>query len=85
VGRIGGNQRVTLGNGCVQVGIVMHELMHAVGFFHEQSRADRDKFIQININNVVPETRFNFDKHDLNSIQHLDAPYDTGITHETYF
>jgi Astacin (Peptidase family M12A) len=85
VGRIGGSQSVTLGNGCFRIGTVMHELMHAVGFFHEQSRADRDKFIRIKINNVVPEARFNFNKHDLNSIQHLDAPYDTGIAHKTHF
>ncbi|PIO76054.1 astacin [Teladorsagia circumcincta] len=52
VGRIGGKQPVSLGDGCIQKGIIIHELMHAVGFFHEQSRADRDDHVVINWNNV---------------------------------
>lgn len=35
-------------------GRAVHELMHALGIFHEQSRADRDIFIEINTDNVLP-------------------------------
>jgi hypothetical protein len=31
---------------------IVHELLHCLGFFHEQSRLDRNKFMQINCNNV---------------------------------
>lgn len=48
----GGMQQVTLGQGCVTVGIVEHELMHALGFVHEQSRTDRDRYIRVNYQNI---------------------------------
>ncbi|KAE9556216.1 hypothetical protein FO519_000555 [Halicephalobus sp. NKZ332] len=78
VGRIGGKQPVSLGDGCIQKGIIIHELMHAVGFFHEQSRADRDDYVTINWNNVEAGLQDQFDKYSLNMIDHLDTTYDYG-------
>ena len=69
--------QVSLGTGCVYTGIVIHELMHATGFWHEQSRADRDQHITINWNNIQSGMEFNFLKYDLNKIDHLGAKYDT--------
>lgn len=54
VGRTGGAQTVNLANsGCSHKGTAIHELMHALGFDHEQNRNDRDDFVTINENNVV--------------------------------
>ncbi|KAK7080338.1 Meprin A subunit beta [Halocaridina rubra] len=85
VGRVGGAQVVSLGNGCAQYGVIIHEFMHALGFWHEQSRGDRDDYVTINWNNIVPHMRFNFDKksnwvsqdlgqgYDFSSVMHYDA------------
>ena len=37
-GSRGGVQVLSLGSGCVHQGIVVHELLHALGLWHEQSR-----------------------------------------------
>ncbi|PIO54716.1 astacin, partial [Teladorsagia circumcincta] len=53
VGRVGGEQPLSLGEGCEQVGIATHELGHALGLFHTMSRYDRDDFITVVLENVV--------------------------------
>ena len=56
IGRSGGMQVVSLGPSCLQrgPGIVLHELMHVLGFWHEHSRADRDRYIRVNWNEILP-------------------------------
>ncbi|XP_053379267.1 hatching enzyme 1.2-like [Mercenaria mercenaria] len=62
VGKRGGNQTVSISrrSGCTSKGIIMHELLHALGIWHEHSRADRDKYIEILQNNIRPDYLRNF-------------------------
>ena len=77
VGRTGSKQDVSLGRGCVYTGTVIHEFMHALGFFHEQSRTDRDQYVTINWDNIIPKYKFAFNKYGQDRIDHLGAEYDT--------
>lgn len=40
--------------GCIYPVSVAHELMHSLGFWHEQSRFDRDDYIKIKWENLMP-------------------------------
>ena len=62
VGRVGGKQEVNLQSpGCLsKVGTPLHELMHAVGFLHEQNRQERDSFVSIQYNNIQPQAGISF-------------------------
>ena len=62
VGRQGGVQYLSLGYNCVHLATVEHELMHAVGFWHEQSRSDRDSYVSVYWNNILPGMAYNFKK-----------------------
>jgi hypothetical protein len=55
-----GVQDLSLGSGCEYFGTVVHEMLHAVGFDHEQNRPDRDQYLTVYLNNVDPSQRNNF-------------------------
>ena len=76
VGRQGGKQLLSLGNGCLDRGRIQHEFLHALGFNHEQSRPDRDKFVKINFENIDPSMAYNFNK--ALGTDSLGSPYDYG-------
>ena len=71
-----GPQVVSLSrSGCVYTGIVIHELLHAISFHHEQNRPDRDNFITVNFANISPDMAYNFDKMT-STVTTQGFPYD---------
>ncbi|OWA53845.1 putative Embryonic protein UVS.2 [Hypsibius exemplaris] len=57
------------------IGITQHQLMHSLGFYHEQSRLDRDEYVDINWQNIKPENREQFQKYPSTA---FGEPYDFG-------
>jgi hypothetical protein len=78
VGRVGGTQPLILSTGLVGLdgaSVVAHELLHALGAWHEQSREDRDSFVQVFSNNVLPQFAYNFDTHISDGALHGSYDY----------
>ncbi|KAK9961239.1 hypothetical protein ABG768_009036 [Culter alburnus] len=77
IGRIfSGGQPLSIGNGCGIKGIVEHEFLHALGFWHEQSRYDRDDYVTIKFENIIKGYESNFDKYSENVTTTQGTPYD---------
>jgi len=73
VGKIGGQQKISLGVGCETKSTAVHEILHALGFWHEQSRKDRLKYIKINWENIEKDQQYNFNEEKSKSFNY---PYD---------
>lgn len=59
VGRVGGHQPIYLSAKCGEREIA-HELLHALGFIHEQSRPDRDRYVRIQWQNIEEARKSQF-------------------------
>lgn len=79
MGRQGGRQVIIVGAGCT-AGNIIHEIGHTVGLWHEQSRSDRDQYVEVVRQNIISGMEHNFDQqltygddvgpYDYDSIMH---------------
>ncbi len=51
VGRRGGMQIINIASWNTQI-VIVHEIYHSLGFWHQQSASDRDTYVTINGNNI---------------------------------
>lgn len=59
---------------------------HAVGFQHEQTRADRDGHVSIATGNIQYGLEYNFMRYSRNQVDNYDVPYDyTSVMHYSQY
>ncbi len=83
VGKEGGIQTINIHPGCAEHSGLLHEIGHAIGFWHEQSRPDRDNYVTINWDNIQEglasqfnlrhEVDYQGEEYDYASIMHYDV------------
>ncbi|GBB94120.1 hypothetical protein RclHR1_26530002 [Rhizophagus clarus] len=92
VGKRGGKQELSVTEGWPNpIGCAIHELMHALGFYHEHCRPDRDKYVTVednikeNINyKIIKESdALCFGSYDYKSIMHYSLGPDMTSKQET--
>ncbi|KAK1164942.1 high choriolytic enzyme 1-like [Acipenser oxyrinchus oxyrinchus] len=75
-GRKGGEQPISFSRiGCLYKGIIIHELMHTLGFYHEHNRSDREDYITIMMDNIQPGRE---DQFQILNTNNLGTKYDYG-------
>ncbi|XP_065358316.1 seminal metalloprotease 1-like [Calliphora vicina] len=83
VGYTGAEQNLNLrigplDKGCFRKGSIMHELLHSLGFYHQQRAADRDNYIRIVWNNILEDKKQNFNKFKSSVVTDFGVAYDYG-------
>lgn len=76
LGKHGGKQELNIGPACALKGTALHEMMHALGFVHEHTRLDRDKYVKVNLENIAPGDREEFDKYQAGVAANIGKDYD---------
>ncbi|KRT80958.1 metallopeptidase, partial [Oryctes borbonicus] len=80
VGRQGGPQLLNLerepyGTGCFNRGTIVHEFLHAAGFYHQHNSPDRDQYVRVNMENIHESQHIQFDKLENNTATTFNLPY----------
>ncbi|XP_022613825.1 meprin A subunit beta [Seriola dumerili] len=73
-----GKQRLSIGRNCDRIATIEHEFLHALGFWHEQSRADRDDYVNIMWDRISDGKEHNFNTYNDTTSSSLGVPYDYG-------
>lgn len=72
IGMVGGSQDIAIVSWTTQI-IIAHEIAHALGFWHEQSRPDREEYVIINWDRIEEDFKHNF---NIRPLAFVYGPYD---------
>ena len=61
---------------CKRKGSIVHELGHAVGFWHEHTRPDRNKYIKVIWHNIALWNMHNFAMINSKHVNSMNVKYD---------
>lgn len=77
LGRTGGAQELSLNwKLCMKRGIIIHELLHALGYIHMHNRPNRDKYVKIVWSNIKPSYFKEFERVNPSQFNYYGTPYD---------
>lgn len=96
LGYVGRQPRMDLSHVCTK-GQILHELMHILGFAHEHQRPDRDRYVKIRCEHLMPNVTQDFrrlreqvisqvsmeDEYDFRSIMHYRLDHFSIDGHQT--
>lgn len=88
IGRKGGRQEINLSKGAWTKGIIIHEICHALGLYHEQCRADRDNYINILFENLTEEEKYQYATYierGNNGVDIGDFDFNSVMLYSSYF
>uniref|UniRef100_A0A8D8WRA9 Metalloendopeptidase n=1 Tax=Cacopsylla melanoneura TaxID=428564 RepID=A0A8D8WRA9_9HEMI len=61
---------------CFTYGTIAHELLHVIGFWHQQSATNRDDHVSIKWDNIYDDKKHNFMKYSTSEIMDFNVLYD---------
>ncbi|XP_001844560.2 blastula protease 10 [Culex quinquefasciatus] len=67
-----------LDTGCFRIETIVHEFLHSLGFYHQQSATDRDDFVDVILDNIQDGKQHNFNVYPADVVTDFGVRYDYG-------
>jgi hypothetical protein len=70
---------------CLRIGIIAHESLHALGFYHMQTTFDRDNYVEIKSENIQPGYERQFAVQSATTRNDTDYDYESVMHYGAYY